>query len=109
MRPAWPSCTPIGVPCACAKAVIRRQPATCSSDHGAALLRTLRTYLDSGLDRHVTARALTLHPNTVSRRLRRVEALTGLDLRSSQAVVDARAALIVLDVAEGADAARHRV
>ncbi|WP_431931268.1 helix-turn-helix domain-containing protein [Nonomuraea jabiensis] len=78
-------------------------------DHGAALLRTLRTYLDSGLDRHATARALTLHPNTVSQRLRRVEALTGLDLRSSQAVVDARAALIVLDVAEGADAARDRV
>ncbi|MFF4624106.1 helix-turn-helix domain-containing protein [Nonomuraea jabiensis] len=78
-------------------------------DHGAALLRTLRTYLDSGVDRHVTARALTLHPNTVSQRLRRVEALTGLDLRSAQAVVDARAALIVLDVAEGADAARDRV
>ncbi|MBE1585349.1 helix-turn-helix domain-containing protein [Nonomuraea angiospora] len=77
-------------------------------DHGAALLRTLRTYLDSGMDRHLTARALTLHPNTVSQRLRRIEALTGLDLRSSQAVVDARAALIVLDVAEGADAARDR-
>ncbi|MGW6502565.1 helix-turn-helix domain-containing protein [Nonomuraea angiospora] len=77
-------------------------------DHGAALLRTLRTYLDSGTDRHLTARALTLHPNTVSQRLRRIEALTGLDLRSSQAVVDARAALIVLDVAEGADAARDR-
>ncbi|MET7336708.1 GAF domain-containing protein [Nonomuraea sp. NPDC005650] len=77
-------------------------------DHGAALLRTLRTYLDSGLDRHLTARALTLHPNTVSQRLRRIEALAGLDLRSSQAVVDARAALIVLDVAEGADAARDR-
>ncbi|MEV4009007.1 GAF domain-containing protein [Nonomuraea angiospora] len=78
-------------------------------DHGAALLRTLRTYLDSGVDRHLTARALTLHPNTVSQRLRRIEALTGLDLRSSQAVVDARAALIVLDVAEGTDAARDRV
>jgi GAF domain-containing protein/sugar diacid utilization regulator len=78
-------------------------------DHGAALLRTLRTYLDSGVDRHLTARALTLHPNTVSQRLRRIEALTGLDLRSSQAVVDARAALVVLDVAEGTDAARDRV
>ncbi|MGV9385399.1 helix-turn-helix domain-containing protein [Nonomuraea sp. NPDC003707] len=78
-------------------------------DHGAALLRTLRTYLDSGVDRHLTARALTLHPNTVSQRLRRIEALTGLDLRSSQAVVDARAALIVLDVAEGTDAAHDRV
>ncbi|KAB8182664.1 hypothetical protein FH608_049995 [Nonomuraea phyllanthi] len=75
-------------------------------DHGAALLRTLRTYLDSGMDRHRAARALTLHPNTVSQRLRRIEALTGLDLRSSQAVIDAGAALIVLDVAEGTDAAR---
>lgn len=75
-------------------------------DHGTALLRTLRTYLDSCLDRRVTARALTLHPNTVSQRLRRIEALTGLDLRSSQAVVDARAALIVLNVAEGTDVAQ---
>ncbi|GLY87031.1 helix-turn-helix domain-containing protein [Actinoallomurus iriomotensis] len=72
-------------------------------DHGTALLRTLRAYLDSCLDRRVTARTLTLHPNTVSQRLRRIEALTSLDLRSSQAVVDARTALIVLDVAEGTD------
>ncbi|GAA4711694.1 helix-turn-helix domain-containing protein [Pseudonocardia yuanmonensis] len=73
-------------------------------EHGTALLRTLRTHLDQGLDRRATARALTLHPNTVSQRLRRIEALSGLDLRSSWAVVDARSALVVLDVAGGLEA-----
>ncbi|GAA4539090.1 helix-turn-helix domain-containing protein [Pseudonocardia xishanensis] len=68
-------------------------------EHGAALVETLRTHLDHDLDRRATAEALTVHPNTVSQRLRRIEALTGLDLRSSRAVVEARSALVVLDVA----------
>jgi DNA-binding PucR family transcriptional regulator len=39
---------------------------------------TLRAYLDAGLT--ARDRALTIHPNTVSQRLRRIAALTGLDL-----------------------------
>ncbi|MEU6997305.1 helix-turn-helix domain-containing protein [Nonomuraea sp. NPDC046570] len=43
------------------------------------LLRTLKTYLDSGLDRRRTAERLHVHPNTVDYRLRRAVSLTGLD------------------------------
>jgi len=77
------------------------------ADHGAELLKTLRAYLDSGLDRRETAELLVLHPNTVSQRLRRVETLTGLNLRSPRSVIDARTALMLTDVADAAtDAAR---
>ncbi|MFI6476710.1 PucR family transcriptional regulator [Nonomuraea sp. NPDC050663] len=43
------------------------------------LLRTLKVYLDSGLDRRRTAELLHVHPNTVDYRLRRTAQLTGLD------------------------------
>ncbi|MFI6318057.1 PucR family transcriptional regulator [Nonomuraea sp. NPDC050556] len=43
------------------------------------LLRTLKVYLDSGLDRRRTAELLHVHPNTVDYRLRRAVTLTGLD------------------------------
>lgn len=43
------------------------------------LLRTLKAYLDTGLDRRRTAELLHVHPNTVDYRLRRAVALTGLD------------------------------
>ncbi|MEV0581751.1 helix-turn-helix domain-containing protein [Nonomuraea sp. NPDC050310] len=43
------------------------------------LLRTLKVYLDSGLDRRRTAELLHVHPNTVDYRLRRAVVLTGLD------------------------------
>jgi DNA-binding PucR family transcriptional regulator len=43
------------------------------------LLRTLDTYLDTGLRRNATAAALGVHPNTVDNRLRRIGRLTGLD------------------------------
>jgi sugar diacid utilization regulator/GAF domain-containing protein len=77
-------------------------------ERGSVLMATLRAYLDAGLDRHATGRALTIHPNTVSQRLRRIAALTGLDLGSATAVVDARAALVLLDVAEGTELSRGR-
>lgn len=48
---------------------------------GGALLATLESYLDNGCDVAAAAEALTVHPNTVKYRLRRVEHLTGLDLR----------------------------
>nr|WP_055509228.1 helix-turn-helix domain-containing protein [Nonomuraea pusilla] len=43
------------------------------------LLRTLKVYLDTGLDRRRAAEVLHVHPNTVDYRLRRAVALTGLD------------------------------
>jgi DNA-binding PucR family transcriptional regulator len=73
------------------------------ADHGAELVRTLRVHLDAGLDRRATGEHLVLHPNTVSQRLRRIEVLTGLNLRTSQAVLEARTALMLLDVADAVD------
>jgi GAF domain-containing protein/sugar diacid utilization regulator len=73
------------------------------AEHGAELVRTLRVHLDAGLDRRVTGEQLVVHPNTVSQRLRRIEVLTGLSLRSSRAVLEARTALLLLDVVEAAD------
>lgn len=70
------------------------------ADHGAELFNTLRAYLNSDLDRRATAEVLVLHPNTVSQRLRRVETLTGFNLRSSRSVIEARTALILTDVAD---------
>lgn len=45
------------------------------------LLVTLRTHLDQRLSLRATAAVLGVHKNTVSYRLRRVEELSGLDLR----------------------------
>ncbi|MCD2114868.1 helix-turn-helix domain-containing protein [Rhodococcus rhodochrous] len=67
--------------------------------HGSELLRTLRTYLDCDLDRAATAERLTVHVNTVSQRLRRIEALSGLSLRSPRQVIDARTALMLMQIA----------
>ncbi len=44
------------------------------------LVHTLSTYLSNHGGLKQTARALGLHPNTVSYRVHRIEALTGLDL-----------------------------
>ena len=76
---------------------------------GTHLLATLRHYLTHGQSRTATAEALHLHPNTVTQRLARIQALTGLDLADPAAVVQMRAAVLVLDVAHagsgtGADA-----
>lgn len=72
------------------------------ASHGAELLGTLRAYLDCDLDRGATAGRLTLHPNTVSQRLRRIETLSGLNLRSPRSAMDARTALMLVDVADAA-------
>ncbi|WP_281273818.1 helix-turn-helix domain-containing protein [Nocardioides pocheonensis] len=73
------------------------------ADHGTDLLRTLRAYLDADLDRAATAELLVVHPNTVSQRIRRVESLTGLNLRSPRSVVEARTALLLSDVARAGE------
>jgi DNA-binding PucR family transcriptional regulator len=67
---------------------------------GTQLLHTLHTYLDHDLRRSSTARVLHVHPNTVTQRLQRIEMLTALDLAQPSAVVQIRAALMLLDVAQ---------
>ncbi len=52
------------------------------------LLDTARVWLQYGQRSGEAARRLGVHPHTLAYRLRRVEALTGLDLRSPAAVVE---------------------
>lgn len=66
---------------------------------GTRLMQTLRSYLDHRQNRAATAAALHLHPNTVTQRLQRIQALARLDLTDPEAVVQARTALTVLDAA----------
>ena len=66
---------------------------------GSDLLATLRTFLDSGADRTATATRLRVHPNTVQQRLRRIEALTGLELRTADDLMAFSSALAVWQVA----------
>ncbi|HEY3019342.1 MAG TPA: helix-turn-helix domain-containing protein [Solirubrobacteraceae bacterium] len=61
--------------------------------NSADLVGTLRTYLDSGLDRNVTATRMHVHPNTLDYRLRRIHELTGLSLRDTQDLLRAAMAL----------------
>jgi DNA-binding PucR family transcriptional regulator len=50
---------------------------------GSQLLETLEKYLEMRRGIAETARALTVHPNTLRQRLDRIETLTGLDLGSA--------------------------
>ncbi|MEU5642618.1 helix-turn-helix domain-containing protein [Streptomyces milbemycinicus] len=68
---------------------------------GTHLLQTLRVYLDSELSRTEAAHRLSVHPNTVSQRLRRIETVADLDLAAPATLVEVSAALLLLDVAEG--------
>ncbi|MBE3001933.1 helix-turn-helix domain-containing protein [Nocardiopsis sp. HNM0947] len=65
------------------------------------LLPTLRSFLDSDLNRRSTATRLGVHPNTVDYRLRRLTRRTGLDLARNHDRMLARAALAALDLREG--------
>lgn len=62
------------------------------------VLRTLRHFvLDDELNRRRTARRLGVHPNTVDYRLKRVQALTGLDTSRPVDVQQLMAGLLQLD------------
>ncbi|MGD9485921.1 helix-turn-helix domain-containing protein [Streptomyces sp. TRM70308] len=63
------------------------------------LLATLRAYLAHGMDRRGTARALSVHPNTLDYRLRRVTAFTGLDATRPADAARVQAALTAHDAA----------
>ena len=62
-------------------------------DSHPAVLETLEAYLDAGCDRAAVASTLHVHPNTVVYRLRKVAALTALDVASAPEVVRLVAAL----------------
>ena len=54
---------------------------------GRALVETVAAYLERGLQAGVTAEALHLHPNSLRKRLRRYEEITGTDLSSMDDLV----------------------
>lgn len=62
------------------------------------LLVTLRSWLGSGFSAAKTAEALTVHVNTVSQRLSRIEKLTQRDLRLPDTRMDIQLALHVWDI-----------
>jgi DNA-binding PucR family transcriptional regulator len=62
------------------RAVIEPLERNLERRNAADLRSTVEAYLANGLDRAATARALHIHPNTLDRRLDRVEAASGLRL-----------------------------
>lgn len=68
---------------------------------GRELRETAEAYLASGGDRRATARALTVHPNTVDYRLGRIERLTGLDATRPDGAAQLRVSLVALRLDEG--------
>ncbi len=70
------------------------------------LVATLRAWLEHGCSAAATAEALTVHPNTVTYRLSRLEKLLGLDLRSFENRLNLQLALTVVDVSGSVEAGR---
>jgi hypothetical protein len=70
-------------------------------DHDAELVNTLRAYLEH--DGHVqrAARALCIHPKTMSYRLGRIETLTGMAVGSQEDRFNAQLALKILAIRDG--------
>jgi sugar diacid utilization regulator len=68
------------------------------SDSGGALVQTLDEYLTRNCDARACADALYVHVNTVRYRLRRVEELSGLDLRNPADLLTATIATLALKV-----------
>ncbi|GAA0192591.1 GAF domain-containing protein [Streptomyces sp. SID8376] len=68
------------------------------SRRDAALIETLRTYLEQDLNTARTAAALYVHPNTVGLRLKRIEELLGSPLSQPETLLQVQAALMTEDV-----------
>jgi PucR family transcriptional regulator, purine catabolism regulatory protein len=64
--------------------------------HSSDFLHTLRTFLAHNGNVQATARELSLHVNSVTYRLQRIEAITGLDLEQSEDRLLAQVALKIL-------------
>jgi purine catabolism regulator len=65
--------------------------------HSSDLLRTLATFLGLNGNVQATARELSLHVNSVTYRLQRIEAISGLDLEQSEDRLLAQVALKILN------------
>jgi sugar diacid utilization regulator len=63
-----------------------------------ALVETLRAFLHSGFSAAATAEALTVHPNTISYRLRRIEELLSIDCHDPQALLQVQFAFLIESV-----------
>lgn len=70
---------------------LRRPDDTRNAD----LVHTVRAFIENDLQAGRTAEALHIHPNTLAYRLRRIESLTGVLLRSSQGLLDMSFALAI--------------
>lgn len=70
---------------------LRRPEDTRNAD----LVHTVRTFIENDLQAGRTAEVLHIHPNTLAYRLRRIESLTGVLLRSSQGLLDMSFALAI--------------
>jgi DNA-binding PucR family transcriptional regulator len=64
----------------------------------AALLPTLRAFLESGMSTRETAKRLYVHVNTVAYRIRRISDVLDLDLRDPDVLLNLRFALMIEDV-----------
>jgi hypothetical protein len=62
---------------------------------------TLRFFALANLNAEQAARALGVHANTVTYRLRKVQELTGLDVRRLEDLIDLLAGMRILDVTDG--------
>ncbi len=62
------------------------------------LVETLRSYLAHDLSTARTAKALFVHPNTVTLRLKRIESLLGLQLARPESLLQLNAALMAHDI-----------
>lgn len=69
-----------------------------SPERRSELVTTLRRWLEHGCSTAATAEALTVHANTVTYRLTRLEKLLGLNLRSYENRLNLQLALTVADV-----------
>jgi purine catabolism regulator len=65
--------------------------------HSADFVRTLGTFLAQNGNLQATARELSLHVNSVTYRLQRIQAISGLDLEQSEDRLQAQVALKILN------------
>jgi sugar diacid utilization regulator len=62
---------------------------------------TIRFFALANLNAEQAARALGVHANTVAYRLRKVQELTGLDVRRLEDLIDLLAGVRILDLTDG--------
>jgi purine catabolism regulator len=65
--------------------------------HGTELVTTLTTYFQENRSLKLTARRLTIHPQTLRYRLKRVQEITGRDINSTQSISELWWAVSMLD------------